>query len=115
MTRLLQDIATLRDAMAKAGIDKLDLSEGELSISINLSPDPVPPELCPAEAPAEGMAEISSPWIGRFSPLRETGASVVKGEIVGVISAGLIRLPIVAPQACVITRQGPATARSCRE
>lgn len=96
------ELDRLIDAMGKNGVTFLDV-EGEAT-KLVLS---VPPAIlgAPQLVPPEKLIPSPSPGIGRFAPRGAddglnaiaTGESVTKDEVLGYVTRGAVRLPILAP------------------
>lgn len=88
-----QILSVLEADMRASGITGLDLSVGEFALSLRLPP-PAPASV---KAPAPPKA-LKAPYAGYFTP--EAGAGKVQaGQVVGTVTAGLVRLPVLAPAA----------------
>jgi acetyl-CoA carboxylase biotin carboxyl carrier protein len=102
------DLDRLIDAMGRTGVTFLDIEGEDIRLRLALAPtlataaNPAPP--------AARLEQVRSPGIGTFAPRGSDdglpslspGGTVSKGEVLGYLARGAVRLPITAPAAGIL-------------
>jgi acetyl-CoA carboxylase biotin carboxyl carrier protein len=115
MTLSLDQVGTLSDWLTQAGLDRLELTGPGFSLQLSrtASPNGTPASQEPLLAtPVDDAAveTVRSPGIGRFlraHPLHRDGLvkpdqPVKAGQPVGLLQAGTILSPVLAPRAGIV-------------
>lgn len=115
MTLTLDQVGTLSDWLAQAGLDELELTGPGLRLQLRRTapPNETPAAREPAPAPAfdgAGLDLVRSPGIGRFlrahplrrDPLVQPEQPVKAGQPVGLLQNGTILSPVLAPRAGIV-------------
>jgi len=115
MTLSLDQVGALSDWLARAGLDRLELTGPGLSLQLRRA---APPNETPAsQEPVlttsiddAAVETVRSPGIGRFlrahplhrDPLVQPDQPVKPGQPVGLLQAGTILSPVLAPRAGIV-------------
>lgn len=88
--------------MARHGIGTFEYRDGERALRIVngvMEEGAEPVELPPAPDSAASISYARSPAVGRFQRAGEAvmPRTVARGEIIGFVTSGLLRLPVTAP------------------
>lgn len=106
-------IETLLALMQRHGIEVFEFEDGDRHVLLSAgdvieTADPVPS----APAPAKAGETIPAPHIGIFEPRHSLGDSqgtlprlVRQGEIIGLLKAGGLLRPVLAPSDGILSRQ----------
>lgn len=115
MTLTLDQVATLSDWLAQAGLDELELTGPGLRLQLRRTapPSEAPASQEPAQAPSFDGARtdmVRSPGIGRFlrahplhrDPLVQPDQLVKVGQPVALLQSGATLSPVLAPRAGIV-------------